>query len=70
MAAADPVEFVQKDDGTWKQIREEGDYFALLIPLGTNNLFGKLCLFYVLGVSGFFVLFCFFSFVFCNVNRH
>ena len=34
---------------TWK----EGEYFALLIHLGTNNLFGKWCLFNVV-----FVLYC------------
>ena len=34
---------------TWK----EGEYFALLILLGTNNLFGKWCNFYVV-----FVLYC------------
>ena len=32
---------------------KEDEYFAFLILLGTNNLFGKWCLFYVV-----FVLYC------------
>ena len=36
-----------------RQTLKEGEYFALLIFLGTNNLFGKWCLFYVV-----FVLHC------------